>query len=43
VTSDVGLKEIVIYSDCKPYRRFLLNGAKEFNRPLSGPTTGSET
>lgn len=32
VTSDVGLKEIVIYDDCKPYRRFLLNGAKEFKQ-----------
>ena len=32
VTSDVGLKEIVIYCDRKPYRRLLLNGAKEFKR-----------
>ncbi|MHB9023365.1 MAG: hypothetical protein ACYC7E_04210 [Armatimonadota bacterium] len=32
VTSDAGLKEIVIYCDTKPYRRFLLNGAKEFKQ-----------
>ncbi|HEY3417368.1 MAG TPA: hypothetical protein VGM23_10840, partial [Armatimonadota bacterium] len=32
VTSDVGLKEIVIYSDKKPFRRILLNGAKEFKQ-----------
>jgi hypothetical protein len=30
VTSDVGLKEIVIYDYTKPYRRILLHGAKEF-------------
>lgn len=30
VKSDVGLKEIIIYSDNKPYRRFLLDGKKEF-------------
>ena len=32
VTSDVGIKEIVIYCDRKPFRRFLLNGAKEFKQ-----------
>ena len=32
VTSDVGLKEIVIYDYTKPYRRILLHGAKEFKQ-----------
>jgi hypothetical protein len=32
VTSDVGLKEIVVYDYTKPYRRILLHGAKEFKR-----------
>jgi len=30
VTSDVGLKEIVIYSETRLHRRFLFNGDKEF-------------
>ncbi|MHB9023038.1 MAG: hypothetical protein ACYC7E_02530 [Armatimonadota bacterium] len=30
LTSDVGLKEVIIYSERKPFRRFLPNGAKEF-------------
>ncbi|MBU4211643.1 MAG: hypothetical protein KKD33_03555, partial [Verrucomicrobia bacterium] len=32
VTSEAGLKEIVIYCDRKPFRRLLLNGAKEFKQ-----------
>jgi hypothetical protein len=32
VASDVGLKEIVIFCDKKPFRRFLLHGAKEFKQ-----------
>jgi len=32
VTSDVGLKEIVVYSETRPVRRFLLHGAKEFHQ-----------
>ncbi|MBU4401074.1 MAG: hypothetical protein KKE86_17310, partial [Planctomycetes bacterium] len=32
VVSDAGLKEIVIYSETAPCRRFLLNGAKEFRQ-----------
>ena len=32
VTSDIGLKEIKIYCEEKPYRRFLLNGEKEFKK-----------
>jgi hypothetical protein len=32
VTSEVGLKEITIYSENRPYRHFLLNGAKEFHQ-----------
>ncbi|MGA2618751.1 MAG: hypothetical protein ABSF26_14145 [Thermoguttaceae bacterium] len=32
VTSEAGLKEMVIYCDQKPFRRFLLHGAKEFKR-----------
>jgi hypothetical protein len=32
VTSEVGLKEIVIYDYTKPYRRILLHGAKEFKQ-----------
>jgi len=31
VTSDVGLREIVIYTETRPYRRFLCNGAKDFH------------
>lgn len=30
VTSDAGLREIVIYSETRPYRRLLFNGEKEF-------------
>ncbi len=32
VTSDAGLKEILIYTETRPYRRFLPNGAKEFHQ-----------
>jgi len=32
VVSDVGLKEIILWCDGKPWRRFLLGGAKEFHR-----------
>ena len=32
VVSNVGLKEIRIYSDGRLYRRFLLDGAKEFKQ-----------
>lgn len=32
VTSEVGLKEVKLYSDGRLYRRFLLNGAKEFRQ-----------
>jgi len=31
VTSDVGLREIVIYTETRPYRRFLFKGEKEFH------------
>lgn len=31
VTSDAGLKEIVIYTETQPYRRLLFNGDKEFH------------
>lgn len=31
VTSDAGLREIVIYSETRPYRRLLFNGEKEFH------------
>ncbi|MBU4212646.1 MAG: hypothetical protein KKD33_08695, partial [Verrucomicrobia bacterium] len=34
VTSQVGLKEIVIYNGREVFRRFRLNGEKEFNRKL---------
>lgn len=34
VTSDVGLKEITIYDGTVLFRRFLLNGAKEFRETL---------
>ena len=32
VTSEAGLKEIVIYTETRPYRRFLLNGAQELHK-----------
>lgn len=32
VTSEAGLKEIVIHCDRKPYRRLLFNGEKEFKQ-----------
>ncbi|HEY3417746.1 MAG TPA: hypothetical protein VGM23_12755 [Armatimonadota bacterium] len=32
LTSDVGLKEVVIYSETKPIRRLLLNGVKEYQQ-----------
>jgi hypothetical protein len=32
VTAEAGLKEVVIYSETRPFRRFLLNGAKEFDQ-----------
>jgi len=34
VTSDVGLKQIEIYDGTNLFRRFLLNGAKAFNKTL---------